>query len=162
MLFSTFLDDNITMSLNSVCIFDIDGTLANCDHRLHHVQNKPKNWEAFYSGCMDDQVIVPVAQMLKLFSKNNLIYILTGRPERNRELTERWLEHHKISYNQLIMRSDRDFRKSPDYKSAMCDSIERGGYKINFVVEDRLDCVEMFIKRGLFCFDVSNGAFHDV
>lgn len=150
------------MSSKSVCIFDIDGTLANCDHRLHHVQNKPKNWEAFYSGCMDDLVIVPVAEMLELFSKNHLIYIVTGRPERNRDLTETWLNHYKIHYDKLIMRGDRDFRKSPDYKSAVCDSIEREGYKINFAIEDRLDCVEMFIKRGLFCFNVSNGAFHDV
>jgi uncharacterized HAD superfamily protein len=111
---------------------------------------------------MDDLVIVPVAEMLELFSKNHLIYIVTGRPERNRDLTEAWLNHYKINYDKLIMRGDRDFRKSPDYKSAVCDSIEREGYKINFAIEDRLDCVEMFIKRGLFCFNVSNGAFHDV
>jgi uncharacterized HAD superfamily protein len=150
------------MDLKTVCIFDIDGTLANCDHRLHYVQNKPKNWEAFYSECMDDLVIPPVAEMLKLFSENNLIYIVTGRPERNRELTEAWLKRHEIHFNKLIMRGDRDFRKSPDYKSAVCDSIERDGYKIGFAIEDRLDCVEMFIKRGLFCFNVSNGAFHDI
>ena len=59
-----------------VCIFDIDGTLANCDHRLHHIQDKPKNWDLFYNGCMDDDVILPVAEMLDLFSKNNLIYII--------------------------------------------------------------------------------------
>ena len=60
---------------SSVCIFDIDGTLANCDHRLHYVKNKPKNWDAFYSECMDDHVIWPVAEILELFRKNHLIYI---------------------------------------------------------------------------------------
>ena len=115
---------------SSVCIFDIDGTLANCDHRLHYVKNKPKNWDAFYSECMSDHVIWPVAEMLELFRKNHLIYIVTGRPERNRDLTELWLNNNKIYFDKLIMRGDRDFRKSPDYKSSVCDTIEAEGNKI--------------------------------
>ena len=150
------------MKTKRICIFDIDGTLANCDHRLHHVKNKPKNWDAFYDGCMDDQVIWPVAEMLELFSKYYLIYIVTGRPERNRALTESWLENYKIYFDKLIMRGDRDFRKSPDYKSSVCDSIEAEGNKIFFAVEDRKDCLDMFIFRGIFTFDVSNGSLHDV
>ena len=62
------------MNKKSICIFDIDGTLANCDHRLHYIKNKPKNWEAFYNECMDDLVIWPVAEMLELFSKFYSIY----------------------------------------------------------------------------------------
>lgn len=145
-----------------VCIFDIDGTLANCDHRLHHIQDKPKNWNLFYNGCMDDDVILPVAEMLDLFSKNNLIYIVTGRPESNRSLTEAWLEHHKIKYDKLFMRGDRDFRKSPVYKSSVCDEIALEGLNIAFAVEDRKDCVDMFTQRDIFTFDVSNGAYHEM
>jgi uncharacterized HAD superfamily protein len=147
---------------SSVCIFDIDGTLANCDHRLHYVKNKPKNWDAFYSECMSDHVIWPIAEMLELFRKNHLIYIVTGRPERNRELTELWLNNNNIYFDKLIMRGDRDFRKSPDYKSIVCDIIEAEGNKIILSVEDRKDCVNMFINRGIYTFDVSNGAEHDV
>ena len=147
---------------SSVCIFDIDGTLANCDHRLHYVKNKPKNWDAFYSECMSDHVIWPVAEMLELFRKNYLIYIVTGRPERNRDLTELWLNNNKISFDKLIMRGDRDFRKSPDYKSSVCDTIEAEGNKIFLAVEDREDCINIFINRGIYTFNVSNGAEHDV
>jgi hypothetical protein len=147
---------------SNVCIFDIDGTLANCDHRLHYVKNKPKNWDAFYSECMNDHVIWPVAEMLELFRKNYLIYIVTGRPERNRDLTESWLNDNKIYFDKLIMRGDRDFRKSPDYKSSVCDTIEAEGNKIFLAVEDREDCINMFINRGIYTFNVSNGAQHDV
>ena len=147
---------------SSVCIFDIDGTLANCDHRLHHVKNKPKNWDAFYSECMSDHVIWPVAEMLEFFRKNYLIYIVTGRPERNRDLTELWLNNNKIYFDKLIMRGDRDFRKSPDYKSSVCDTIEAEGNKIFLAVEDREDCINIFINRGIYTFNVSNGAEHDV
>jgi uncharacterized HAD superfamily protein len=146
---------------SSICIFDIDGTLANCDHRLHYVKNKPKNWDAFYSECMSDHIVWPVAEMLELFRKNHLIYIVTGRPERNRELTELWLNNNKIYFDKLIMRGDRDFRKSPDYKSSVCDTIEAEGNKIFLAVEDREDCINMFISRDIYTFNVSNGAEHD-
>lgn len=37
-------------------IVDLDGTLANIDHRLHYIkQNKP-DWNAFYGACKDDTV----------------------------------------------------------------------------------------------------------
>lgn len=149
------------METKNICIFDIDGTLANCDHRLHHIKNKPKNWPAFYSNCMDDALISPVAEMLDLYSKFYKIYLVTGRPENNRLLTESWLDNYKIKYDKLIMRGDRDFRKSPEFKSSVCDTIEAEGNIIFFAVEDRPDCVEMFINRGIFVFDVSNGSSHD-
>jgi hypothetical protein len=60
------------------------------------------------------------------------------------------------------MRGDRDFRKSPDYKSSVCDTIEAEGNKIFLAVEDREDCINMFISRDIYTFNVSNGAEHDV
>lgn len=48
-------------------IFDIDGTLADLSHRLHHVSGKPKNWDAFFAEADRDALIVPMrdlAQML--------------------------------------------------------------------------------------------------
>lgn len=42
-------------------IFDIDGTLADCSHRLHWIQSKPKNWNAFFAGMAapeEDLVVV--------------------------------------------------------------------------------------------------------
>lgn len=29
-------------------IFDIDGTLANIDHRLHHLEGFNPNWKSFF------------------------------------------------------------------------------------------------------------------
>ena len=33
--------------MNKVIVFDIDGTLANIEHRRAFVATKPKNWKAF-------------------------------------------------------------------------------------------------------------------
>jgi FMN phosphatase YigB (HAD superfamily) len=32
-----------------IYIFDIDGTLADISHRLHFIQQEPKDWRGFYS-----------------------------------------------------------------------------------------------------------------
>jgi hypothetical protein len=46
-------------------VFDIDGTLANIEHRLHHVRSKPKNWPAFDAGIPNDKVNEPVAAVFR-------------------------------------------------------------------------------------------------
>ena len=38
-------------------IFDLDGTLADCAHRLHHIQKEQKDWKAFFAAVGADIVI---------------------------------------------------------------------------------------------------------
>ena len=38
----------------STIICDIDGTLADLHHRLHHIKNGNKNWDAFFAEVKDD------------------------------------------------------------------------------------------------------------
>lgn len=44
-------------------IFDIDGTIADCSHRLHFITGEHKNWDAFYDACLDDAPINDVIKM---------------------------------------------------------------------------------------------------
>ncbi len=39
-------------------IFDIDGTLADCSHRLHHIQKDPADWDGFYEACEDEDWVL--------------------------------------------------------------------------------------------------------
>ena len=40
--------------MTKVIVFDIDGTLANIEHRRAFVATKPKNWKAFNAGIVND------------------------------------------------------------------------------------------------------------
>lgn len=43
-------------------IIDIDGTLADCRHRLHHVlPGRKRDWDAFFGEMDDDDLIWPVS-----------------------------------------------------------------------------------------------------
>ena len=86
-----------------IVIFDLDGTLANCDHRKRHVESTPKNWDMFYSMCDGDSVIESAATLFRLLNKDYRIVILTGRRDSEYDKTIKWLtdflssNHIKIS-----------------------------------------------------------------
>lgn len=44
-------------------LFDIDGTLSDLTHRLHHIQKEPKDWNAFFDGCGDDAPIKHIVNL---------------------------------------------------------------------------------------------------
>ena len=98
-------------------IFDLDGTLANCEHRRHFVDPsknaclcgyseenshlprssilcprhdfKP-NWNAFYEECDKDEPIYESIEVFKSLNENE-IHIWSGRCESEIEKTKLWL-----------------------------------------------------------------------
>lgn len=69
------------MSNISNVIFDLDGTLALCDHRRHHVETEPKNWDAFFAECDRDTVNEPIARLFRFYRDSPLhrVWVLSGR-----------------------------------------------------------------------------------
>jgi FMN phosphatase YigB (HAD superfamily) len=52
-------------------LFDVDGTLANCEHRVHHVQNGNRDWNKFFaemhleSPKLDDVIFIDYIGLLR-------------------------------------------------------------------------------------------------
>lgn len=151
--------------MKDTIICDLDGTLANCEHRVHHVQSKPKNWDAFYAGIKDDDYNYPVLNLLDKFSgyegwKYKIIFC-SGRPERCRGDTEWWLrevcQFGSEDYT-LLMRKDGDFRQDYIVKQEILDQhIDKD--RVLFVLDDRQQVVDMWRRNGLTCFQVAEGNF---
>ena len=147
--------------MKPVVYFDLDGTLANCEHRKHWVTSKPKNWKAFFRGIKDDSPIEPVMSVLtSLLKANYHIIFASGRSENTREDTVQWLKDHGIyqdvHYIGIWMRQNNDFRPDDIVKSEILDEIEKA-YKILFAFDDRPKVVRMLRDRGIFVFDVYQG-----
>lgn len=137
-------------------VFDIDGTLADCEHRRHHVTGENKNWDAFFSGTDDDKIIKQVAYMFGLIDGNYSRILFTGRPEKMRSATEAWLARNGIKHHGLFMRKDGDFREDSLVKSEMVEAL---GVPIFAVFDDRRQTTDMFRRLGLFVFQVAEGNF---
>jgi hypothetical protein len=92
--------------MNRFVIFDIDGTIADCSHRIDHAN--AKDWDKFHSLADEDMVIVNIADLMINLSAIAPIILLTGRPERYRYKTMEWLKRASLDgfYEELIMRED--------------------------------------------------------
>ena len=137
-------------------IFDIDGTIANIEHRLGYVRTKPKNWRAFDAGIPNDTVNTPVAEMFHtLANAGHTIILASGRNERSRAATEEWLRANNLSsYQRLYMRKADDYRGDDIIKREILDEIIRDfGKKPDMVFDDRKRVVEMWRREGIWVFD---------
>ena len=137
-------------------VFDLDGTLCNVSHRRQWVATKPKNWDAWNAGISEDVPNVPVLDALHTLSGSFRIVLVSGRGSEYRVQTEEWLKKYRISYDALFMRAAGDFRADDEIKSELADQVEKD-YRILGVFDDRKRVVDMWIKRGIFVFDVSQG-----
>ena len=137
--------------LPKAIICDLDGTLA--------VMCNRNPYDATRSD--EDMLNEPVANVLRFFfAKNYHILLVTGREERFREPTVRFLEQHTISYHQLFMRTTKDLRKDSVIKKEIFDAEISGKYFIEFVLDDRNQVVDMWRKElNLTCFQVGYGNF---
>lgn len=121
-------------------IFNLDGTLANCEHRRHYVDpvkaglewwngeigvskgnwtrngvgvNWKPDWKAFYEACDKDEPIEPVVNLLRLYCDIHEVEVWSGRCESVREMTEEWFDDY--TYNLVDFHFKLRMRPIGDY-----------------------------------------------
>lgn len=144
-------------------IFDIDGTLADATHRLHHILGKEKkDWDAWDAETDGDSPIVPIVGILQaLYDHGHYIMLLTGRNERVREQTEKWLADHNIHYHWLIMRPHGDHRDDNIVKVELLYQFleDHPEQHPETIFEDRRRLVVAFREEGFHVCQVDEGDF---
>ena len=141
-------------------IFDIDGTLADLTHRRHWVTTKPKNWPAFDKGIPNDAPFEDIIYLNRvLFELGNRIILVSGRSDRTRAQTLKWLTEHGVQFHGLMMRKDKDYRSDDIVKEEILDELLRQGYDPKMVFDDRDRVVAMWRRRGIRTLQVAPGDF---
>lgn len=134
-----------TTELPSCVIIDIDGTVA-------------INWGRDYldfNNSDKDTICVPVRHvinLIKLEGKHKVI-LLTGREDKWKIITEKWLSDHAVKYDLLLMRATGDHRADYIIKKEIFDAAIRNKYSIFFAFEDRKQVKKMWVRLGVFVFD---------
>ncbi len=85
-------------------IVDLDGTLYNMEHRLHHVQHEDKKlnrWDKFESSeeVRKDTVYEQVKNTINMLGRNYIIILVSGRKNTVCEQTVKNLERDGIIYD---------------------------------------------------------------
>lgn len=108
-----------------VAVIDLDGVLADVRHRVHHVETQPKDWGAFFSAAPDDPVLEEGRTVVEALAEVHDLVYLSGRPERCRHDTERWLRTHGLPAAPVLLRPHHDRRPARFFKVESLDELSR-------------------------------------
>ena len=147
------------MEKRNCVIFDLDGTICNVSHRQQYVASKPRNWNAWNKGLVNDVPHQPVKIVFDSIQKaapDIDILLVSGRSDDYYNETVEWLNRYNYSYNKLYMRKQGDYRDDSIVKTEIADEIEKT-YNILFVFDDRKRVVDMWVNRGIWVFDCGQG-----
>lgn len=127
-----------------IALIDIDGTIADCFHRLKFIQPKfccatcgeypnpgehecnrhsfrttlvekyDPDWTAFFNAMDKDAPIHSVIKLVRAISQIYDITYITGRPMSHRDVTLNWLRENRLPLGNLVMRATGDHR--PDFE----------------------------------------------
>ena len=144
--------------------FDLDGTLANLDHRLHHITGEVKDWRAFFANVFGDEPIGPIVTLLNSLATNgDPCVILSGRSDECREQTMMWLERHIATWNiwenPIYMRKEGDHRPDHEIKKELLAQAQRDGFEPILFIDDRKQVVDMWRGLGYVCLQCAPGDF---
>lgn len=153
-------------------IVDIDGTVADCSHRLWFIEKKPKKFDDFHDNMKHDYPIWTIIKLvMAIRSSGGKIIYCTGRPNSHRQMTIDWLNWCDIGFNEyspntgvpfahgLYMRATNDYRPDIVVKRELYDTILCDGFKPELVLEDRTRCVEMWRSLGLKTLQVAEANY---
>tara|TARA_X000000950_G_C13797712_1_gene612128 strand:+ start:702 stop:1133 length:432 start_codon:yes stop_codon:yes gene_type:complete len=140
--------------MKNIILCDIDGTVANNDHRQHFLEGK-KDWEGFFSELSNDLPITSVIEKINDHHKDgHEIVFLTGRPQRYRYSTTLWLSEYFNFDFRLLMRPDNDQKNKIEVKRKIFLE-ELSAEKILYVYENDLELISMWKEFNLNTVDVN-------
>lgn len=141
-------------------LFDIDGTIADGSHRLHHIQQTPKNWDGWYAGVSEDKPIPHIIELACiLWDVGKVIVYVSGRSDQCRSETEAWLVKHGLPIGPLFMRKAGDHRNDDVVKIEILGEVRRSGYEPVLAFDDRSRVVAAWRAAGIPCAQVAAGDF---
>lgn len=156
-------------------VCDLDGTLCNLDHRLHHVRKvdgKKANWGAFFAELDKDTPNTWCSMVLRSISHTygTQIVYCSGRPDSYRNATREWLTKHDLNgffdpittekpEAPLYMRNRSDFRDDTIAKEILLDFEILTRFTPQFMIDDRQRVVDTWRRRGYTCLQCAPGDF---
>jgi len=150
-------------------VIDLDGTLCDSSHRDHHARNG--DWNQFHVLLAEDKPHQDVLWFIDLLhNATDEVELIgcTGRNERYRIATERWLMEHGALLDCVLMRPDHDFRPDHELKIEMLEAWHEQTSgddpwpvqdRVAFILDDREKVVEVWRDAGYNCWQVRPGNF---
>jgi len=146
------------MIRNKNIIFDVDGTIADCNHRRKFVDgSQKKDWDAFRDATHLDTPIQHVCDMAKQHvADGDTVMFVSARNQSQRDITVKQIQDWiGIDQPVLFLRPDGDYRSDDVFKKDVLDVIrDIIGGNPDVVYDDRNQVVDMWRANGVNCVQV--------
>lgn len=123
-----------------IYVFDIDGTIANNEHRGHLLPSSDlhltSSWKDYNKACSGDSPIIPMINMMNTLAELSTVYIMTSRSDEVEWMTLEWLQDNDIKYDSIYMRSRHDNRKDYKIKEEWLNEVSDGDKSNVVIFED--------------------------
>ena len=148
-------------------VVDLDGTVADCSHRLHFIQGETKDWTGFFKASEFDKPIEPIVSLVEDIVNNGKVCLfLTGRSDMVEDETLNWITNtfpnfiKDVDYH-LVMRKEGDHRPDHEVKPELLADFKTkmNHLDIDFILEDRSSVVKKGRELGYTCLQVAEGDF---
>jgi uncharacterized protein (DUF2141 family) len=141
------------VALRECVIFDLDGTFAFLGERSPYDASTAEDDEL-------NAAVHFVYEAIRAGKPETAIVVISGREDRWRAETERWLARHGIVCDSLFLRRGGDRRRDTVVKREIYERHIAGVYAVRVVFEDRDQVVKLWRDElGLPCFQVAWGDF---
>ena len=146
--------------MTKVIVFDIDGTLANVEHRRPYIATRPKNWPAWNAGIPRDTAHEEIVFLAKTFHDGGPTIILcSGRSDDLAKVTIAQMAKFGVEYKELYMRKAGDHRPDSIVKVELLNSIRMDYGEPYLWFDDRQQVVDAIRAEGVRVLQVAPGDF---
>jgi hypothetical protein len=128
-------------------VLDIDATLSDTSERIHFIEKRPKDWDSFFERSKYDAVLEEGLAVATTLAADHVIVYLTGRPERIRRDTEKWLKDNGFPDGKVYMRGNTDRRPSVLMKLGRLERLAEQR-PVAVLVDDDLSVIKAAEKAG--------------
>lgn len=135
-----------------IYVFDIDGTIANNEHRSHLLPSSDlhltSSWRDYNKACSGDSPIIPMINMMNALSELSPVYIMTSRSDEVEYMTLEWLQYNNVDYDVIYMRKRLDNRKDYIIKEEWLNDLCKGDKKNVIIFEDNRNVISHLRNCG--------------
>ncbi len=134
-------------------IVDLDGTLADIEHRVGLVNCEHPNWPRFFRECVNDTPKQWCVDLMVTMGKAGYpVRIVSARSREVQAETIAWLakiDWQGVDVQLEMLRAEKDSTQDEKLKKEWLDRF--GKENILFVVDDRQRVVDMWRANGVTC-----------
>ena len=140
----------------TLCV-DIDGVIADARHRQHYLEQGWRDWDSFFMAASDDSVIDEQVEFLGKVPDEQMIAMVTSRPDWTDGITVGWLEKHEIRWDLLIMRSTGDYSIAADVKTLAVHQLRSQGFEPVLAIDDHPRNIAAYKRLGIETVYIESG-----